>query len=160
MCPIERSGQQRKSDNAIARAIRMPAQPCASRSIRVTMIMQSHGNSLHGISPNLSCVNLKYRHMLLQFFSRIAFPANFLAVTSLGRYNIGVELKRRLHHDEYMRALSRMTPSQRAMKAFELSEQAKQLFIHGLRKRFPNLPEEQFHALLLDRLALCHNRNY
>lgn len=53
-----------------------------------------------------------------------------------------------------------MTPSQRALKCFELSEMSKRFFIHGLRKRFPNLPEAEFHSLLLERLAKCHNRNY
>lgn len=53
-----------------------------------------------------------------------------------------------------------MGPAARARKFFELSEQAKQLFIHGLRKRFPDLSEAEFHALMLDRLAKCHNRNY
>jgi hypothetical protein len=53
-----------------------------------------------------------------------------------------------------------MTPGERAMKAFELSELSRQLFIQGLRKRFPDLPEKDFHKLLLDRLALCHNTNY
>jgi hypothetical protein len=53
-----------------------------------------------------------------------------------------------------------MTPSQRLQKAFELSEQAKRLFMAGLRRQFPNLSESEFHALLLRRLAKCHNRNY
>jgi hypothetical protein len=53
-----------------------------------------------------------------------------------------------------------MTPSQRALKFFELSEQSKRLFVQGLRRRFPELGEAEFHKLLLDRLEKCHNRNY
>jgi hypothetical protein len=53
-----------------------------------------------------------------------------------------------------------MTPSQRARKFFELSAQAKRLFAQGLRRRFPDLSDADFHALLLDRLSKCHNRNY
>ncbi len=53
-----------------------------------------------------------------------------------------------------------MTPEERLMKAFELSEFSKQLFIHGLRKRFPDLDEREFKKLLLERLDKCHNRNY
>lgn len=46
-----------------------------------------------------------------------------------------------------------MTPGQRLMKAFELSEFSKQLFIHGLRRRFPEMPEAEFRQLFLKRLA-------
>lgn len=53
-----------------------------------------------------------------------------------------------------------MTPEQRLLKAFELSEFSRQLFSEGLRRRFADLPEAEFHALLLDRLAKCHNRAY
>jgi hypothetical protein len=71
-----------------------------------------------------------------------------------------MDLKPRPNHARYLEVLRRMTPSQRAMKAFELSAQAKRLFIHGLRKQFPDLPEPEFHALMLKQLAKCHNRNY
>jgi len=53
-----------------------------------------------------------------------------------------------------------MSPEQRLLKAFELSEFARDLFVHGLRKRFPDLPEAEFKELLLRRLDKCHNRNY
>ena len=68
--------------------------------------------------------------------------------------------KKNPNHKEYIRILRNMTPEQRLLKAFDLSEFTKQLFIHGLRKRFPDLPEEEFHELLLERLDKCHNRNY
>ena len=68
--------------------------------------------------------------------------------------------KERPNHRLYIEILRRMTPEQRLRKAFELSEFAKQLFIHGLRKRFPDLPEAEFKKLLLERLEKCHNRNY
>jgi hypothetical protein len=53
-----------------------------------------------------------------------------------------------------------MSPEQRLLKAFELSEFARQLFVHGLRKRFQDLEEGEFKKLLLKRLDKCHNRNY
>lgn len=53
-----------------------------------------------------------------------------------------------------------MSPEQRLAKAFELSEFAWQLFMHGLRQRFPYLSEAEFKELLLRRLDKCHNRNY
>jgi len=68
--------------------------------------------------------------------------------------------KPRPNHRRYIEVLRRMTPEQRLAKAFELSEFAKQLFIHGLRERHPELNEEEFHKLLLARLEKCHNRNY
>ena len=56
--------------------------------------------------------------------------------------------------------LRRMTPEKRLHKAFELSDFARALFAHGLRKRFPDLGDEDFRRLLLERLDKCHNRNY
>jgi hypothetical protein len=53
-----------------------------------------------------------------------------------------------------------MTPEQRLLKAFELSAFTKALFIEGLRKRFPDVSEEEFRRILLARLAKCHDRNY
>jgi hypothetical protein len=64
------------------------------------------------------------------------------------------------NHHLYLEALSRMSPEARLRKAFELSAFTKRVFAHGLRRRFPSLSHEEFHRLLLDRLALCHNRNY
>ena len=68
--------------------------------------------------------------------------------------------KPRPNHKLYIDILRRMTPEQKLMKAFELSEMSKSLFRQGLRARFPDLPEDEFHELYLKRLALCHNRNY
>ena len=71
-----------------------------------------------------------------------------------------MDLKVRQNHGMYIRALRNMTPEQRLRKAIELSDFSKQLFIHGLRKRYPDLTEEKFNSLLLKRLDKCHNRNY
>lgn len=68
--------------------------------------------------------------------------------------------KPRPNRQLYIEILRKMTPQERLQKAFELSDFSKQLFIHGLRKRYPNLSEEEFHKLLLERLAKCYNRNY
>lgn len=53
-----------------------------------------------------------------------------------------------------------MSPEQRLQKAFELSEFARQLFVHGLRKRHPDLSDDEFNVLLRERLDKCRNRNY
>ena len=68
--------------------------------------------------------------------------------------------KPRPNHDRYIEVLRNMTPEQRLRKAFELTDFAKQLFLHGLRKRFPQATEEEFHRIMLDQLETCHNRNY
>lgn len=56
------------------------------------------------------------------------------------------------NHERYIQVLKRMTPEQRLLKALELSEFGKRLFIQGLRKRFPDLSEEEIKKLLLKRL--------
>ena len=63
-------------------------------------------------------------------------------------------------HRVYMQALRNLTPEQRLIRAFELTEMARALFRHGLRKRFPELPEVEFEELYRHRLDLCHNRNW
>lgn len=71
-----------------------------------------------------------------------------------------MDIKERPNHTIYIQVLRRMSPEQRLLKAFELSEFARELFTHGLRKRFPDLGDEEFKKLLLERLDKCHNRNY
>jgi len=63
-----------------------------------------------------------------------------------------MNIKKNPNHKIYIQVLRRMSPEQRLLKEFELSEFAKQLFIHGLHKRFPNLPDEEFKKILLERL--------
>lgn len=62
--------------------------------------------------------------------------------------------KKRPNHKEYIKILKSMTPEQRLLKAFELSDFSKELFRHGLRKRFPDLPEEDFQKLYLKELGI------
>ena len=64
------------------------------------------------------------------------------------------------NHKLYIQTLRAMSAQDRLLKAFELSDFSKQLFIQGLRKRFPNLSQADFQNLLLKRLDKCHNRNY
>lgn len=63
-------------------------------------------------------------------------------------------------HRRYLQVLRSMTPQQRLEKSFELTQMTRDLFRQGLREQFPDLPEDQFHQLYLERLAKCHNRNY
>ncbi|HQU32393.1 MAG: hypothetical protein HRU72_08445 [Planctomycetia bacterium] len=71
-----------------------------------------------------------------------------------------MNIKKRPNHKVYIQALRRMSPEQRLLKAFELSQFSRDLFLHGLRKRFPDLSEAEIKKLYLERLNKCHNRNY
>lgn len=71
-----------------------------------------------------------------------------------------MNIKPRPNHKLYIETLRRMSPEARLMKTFELSQFANELFLHGLRKRFPELPEQDLQKLYIERLDKCHNRNY
>lgn len=71
-----------------------------------------------------------------------------------------MDIKPRPNHRIYIETLQRLSPEQKLAKAFELSAMTRSLFREGLRRRFPHLSEEEFQQLYLERLALCHNRNY
>jgi hypothetical protein len=71
-----------------------------------------------------------------------------------------MDIKPRPNHQIYLSILRRMTPEQRLLKAFDLSEFSKRLFLSGLKQRFSDLPETEFKQLTLKRLKECHNRNY
>lgn len=58
----------------------------------------------------------------------------------------------------YLEILRRMTPEQRAKKAFELTEFSRKVFLTGLRQRYPEKSDDEIRALYLERLALCHNQ--
>jgi hypothetical protein len=68
--------------------------------------------------------------------------------------------KPRPNHRRYLEIIRRMTPEQRLLKAFELSAFTKQLFLDGLRQRFPQLSEGELKRKYLEQLARCHNQNY
>ncbi len=71
-----------------------------------------------------------------------------------------MDIKQRPNHQLYLRTLAKMTPEQRLMKAFELSVLTKQLFIHGLQKRFPKKSEDEIKELYLQRLTKCYNQKF
>lgn len=51
-----------------------------------------------------------------------------------------------------------MTAEERLLKAFELTELTRQLFLAGLRQRHPDLSEEALRALYLQRLERVWDR--
>jgi hypothetical protein len=63
-------------------------------------------------------------------------------------------------HKHQLEVLRRLTPEQRLLIAFELSENTRRIFAEGLRARFPDLSAQELAALFAERLDLCHNRNY
>ena len=71
-----------------------------------------------------------------------------------------MDIKPRPNHRLYIETLRRMSPEQRLLKSFELTEFSQSLFRQGLAKRFPELSPDEFNRLYLARLEKCHNRNY
>ncbi len=70
-----------------------------------------------------------------------------------------MNFKPRPNHARYIQTLRSMPPEKRLLKAFELSEFSRRLFLHGLRKRFADVTEPEFKRILRERLDKCHNRN-
>jgi hypothetical protein len=68
--------------------------------------------------------------------------------------------KPRPNHRLYLEVLRRLSPEQKLLRALELSAFTRAVFAEGLRRRFPDLPEDEFRHLLFRRLEKCHNRNY
>ena len=68
--------------------------------------------------------------------------------------------KERPNHKLYIQTLRSMTSEARLLKAFELSEFSRELFLHGLRRRFPDKSAAEIMRIYLERLDKCHNRNY
>ena len=54
-----------------------------------------------------------------------------------------MNIKKHLNHKIYIKILRNMSPQKRLLKAFELSDFSKKLFIHGLKNRFPDLSDEE-----------------
>ncbi|MBI5219272.1 MAG: hypothetical protein HY958_10120 [Bacteroidia bacterium] len=71
-----------------------------------------------------------------------------------------MNIKPVLNHKQNIQTLLKMTSEQRLLKAFELSEITKRLFLEGLKIRFPEKNDEEIKEIYLQRLLLCYNRNY
>jgi len=70
------------------------------------------------------------------------------------------DIKPHPNHAKYIEIMRGLTPEERLLKAFEISAFSRDLFMSGLRKRFPDLTEADRKAIYLRRLEKCHNRNY
>lgn len=74
-----------------------------------------------------------------------------------------MDLKPEPNRKIYIEILKKMTPEQRLMKSFELTEMSKNLFLQGLKKRFPDKTEKEIKEIkeiYLEKIANCHNQNY
>ncbi|MEW6228392.1 MAG: hypothetical protein AB1700_09940, partial [Bacillota bacterium] len=65
---------------------------------------------------------------------------------------------KRYHRERSLPGATKVTPF--LLAVFELSAFSNGLFLHGLRRRFPELPDEEIKRLYLERIAKCYNRNY
>ncbi|MCK5568062.1 MAG: hypothetical protein KAI62_09120 [Actinomycetia bacterium] len=63
-------------------------------------------------------------------------------------------------HKEYIKILKKMKPQARLQKAFELSDLTKNLFITGLRMRYPDYSEEDIKDLYIEKIYKCHSSDY
>lgn len=59
----------------------------------------------------------------------------------------------------YIEALRRMTPEQRLMKAFELSDMTRTALRGGLVERYPDASAEEIDRMVVERLERCRRRN-
>ena len=63
------------------------------------------------------------------------------------------------NHSIYLRALRRMSPEQRLLKAFELSAFSRALFEVGLARRFPHASPDELKRRVIARIDQCRNRS-
>jgi len=71
-----------------------------------------------------------------------------------------MDIKDRPNHLMYIQTLRRMSAEERLLKSFELTAFSEELFLHGLRRRFPDLSEDEIKGIYIKRLDKYHNRNY
>lgn len=69
-----------------------------------------------------------------------------------------MDIKPHPNRKRYIETLRRMTPEQRLLKAFELSEMSRDLTRAGLRERFPDASDAEINRLYLERLERCRSR--
>ncbi len=60
-----------------------------------------------------------------------------------------MSIKQSPNHKQYLTTLNKMSAEQRLLKSFELSAIAKELFLYGLNKRFPDKTEAEIKQIYL-----------
>jgi len=104
-----------------------------------------------GTSPIYSLPNSK--------FSKVNLKNGIIGLMTV-RKDETADMKPRPNHDVYIKVLRRMSAEQHLLKAFELSALTRELFIAGMRRRFPDLNAIEFKKLIRERLEKCHNQIY
>ncbi|HEY5168816.1 MAG TPA: hypothetical protein VIK03_05430 [Thermoleophilia bacterium] len=66
--------------------------------------------------------------------------------------------KARTNRQLYLQTLRGMTPEQRLLKAFELSELSHELLRAGIRQRYPVAAPDEVRRIYLEQLSRCQNR--
>ena len=85
-------------------------------------------------------------------------PTRCLRLVGTRCYPCPVDPKPRPNHQLYLEALRRLTPGQRLLKAFELTELSRELFRAGLKLCCPEADEAELERIYLERLSACHSR--
>jgi hypothetical protein len=85
---------------------------------------------------------------------------NYLILILLYVVGLFKIMKKRLNHKKYIEILKKMSPEQKLLKMFELSEYSKKLFWYGLKNKYPDLADDKLKKIYLEKLIKCHNRNY
>lgn len=67
--------------------------------------------------------------------------------------------KPQTNHQQYLQALHNLGPAGRFQKMLDLNQTSKNLFLHGLRKRFPQKTEDEIHELYLERQIIKSQEN-
>jgi len=75
-------------------------------------------------------------------------------------YPLAVDPKARPNRQLYLETLRCMTPEQRLLKAFELSELSHELLREGIRQRYPDAGSDEVQRIYLERLGRCQNRAF
>ena len=73
-------------------------------------------------------------------------------------YPLPMDPKPRPSQRLYVEVLRGMTPEQRLLKAFELSELSHELLRAGVQQRFPDAGPDEVQRIYMEQLARCQNR--
>ena len=92
-------------------------------------------------------------------FSKVNLKNGIIGLMTVGKDKTA-DMKPRPNHDVYIKVLRRMSAEQHLLKAFELSALTRELFVAGMRRRFPDLNAIEFKKLVRERLEQCHNQIY
>jgi len=68
--------------------------------------------------------------------------------------------KPRPNRQLYLETLRGMTPEQRLLKAFELSDRSYEFLRAGIRRRYPDAGPDEVQRIYLEQLSQCQSRAF